>query len=146
MGCPSELQCNRRPADSACWAVELTRHVVRQTLWRASLSLVDNPFHADCQKALQKLQATPDGELPHSVLLKRMKMKARDFRDLVETLVQRGDIQCVQQSTSGRPGLFYRLRSGRRRRRETSREGVKEVRPNRPESGVKEGKKGERSA
>jgi len=97
--------------DSARWAVGLTRHVVRQTLWRASLSLVDNPFHADCQKALQKLQAEPDGELPHSVLLKRMKMKARDFRDLVQTLEQRGDIQCVQQSTSGQPGLFYRLRS-----------------------------------
>ena len=94
--------------------MELTRHVVRQTLWRASLSLVDNPFHADCQKALQKLQAEPNGELPHSVLLKRMKMKARDFRDLVQTLEQRGDIQCVQQSTSGRPGQFYRLRSRQR--------------------------------
>jgi len=100
--------------DSARWAVQLTRHVVRQTLWRASLSLVDSPFHADCQKALQKLQAEPDGELPHSVLLKRMKMKARDFRDLIQTLEQRGDIQCVQQSTSGRPGLFYRLRSRQR--------------------------------
>jgi len=100
--------------DSARWAVELTRHVVRQTLWRASLSLVDNPFHADCQKALQKLQAEPTRELPHSVLLKRMKMKARDFRDLIQTLEQRGDVQCVQQSTSGRPGVFYRLRSSQR--------------------------------
>ena len=100
--------------DSARWAVELTRHVVRQTLWRASLSLVDNPFHADCQKALQKLQAQSNGELPHSVLLKRMKMRARDFRDLIQTLEQRGDIQCVQQSTSGRPGVFYQLRSRQR--------------------------------
>ena len=101
-------------ADSARWAVQVTRHVVRQTLWRANLSLVDNPFHAKCQKVLQKLRDQPAGELPHSVLLKRMKMKARDFRDLVQTLEQRGDIHCVQQSTSGRPGMFYRLQASQR--------------------------------
>jgi hypothetical protein len=105
--------------DSARWAVEVTRHVVQQTLWRASLSLIDNPFHGECQKALQKLQEEPDGKLPHSVLLKRMKMKARDFRDLIETLDQRGDIQIVPKETSGRPYVAYKLRS-------RVKEGVKE--------------------
>jgi hypothetical protein len=101
-------------ADSARWAIELTRHVVRQTLWRANLSLVENPFHAECQKVLQKLQGEPNGELSHSVLLKRMKMKARDFRDLIETLDQRGDIGITKESTAGRPGRFYRLKSHHR--------------------------------
>jgi len=130
--------------DSARWAVQVTRHVVRQTIWRASLSLVDNPFHAECQKVLQKLQKAPSGELSHSRLLKRMKMKAREFRELIQTLEQRRDIEPVRQSTSGRPGLFYRLRS-RWGRGEGSGERVKEVSPNRPKGGVKEGKKGERS-
>jgi len=40
-----------------------------------------------------------------------MKMKARDFRDLTETLEQRGDIECASQSTSGRMGRFYRLKT-----------------------------------
>jgi hypothetical protein len=82
--------------ESATWAVNVTRHVVQQTLWRANISLVDSPFHALCQKALNKLIQSPDGKLMHSKLLKRMKIKTKDFKDLIDTLAQSGDIDVIQ--------------------------------------------------
>jgi len=53
--------------------------------------------------------AAPGFELPHSVLLKRMKMEAKNFIAIVATLEQQGDIVIRTQSTSGRPGRFYQL-------------------------------------
>jgi len=49
--------------------------------------------------------------LPHSVLLKRMKMDSKSFGMLVETLVQQGDIEIA---TTAKPGWHirsYRLAS-----------------------------------
>ena len=74
--------------------------------------VADNPFHAECLKALDKLRAAPGGVLPHSVLLKRMKMDARSFNELVTTLAEQGDLAIVQSPQSGhggRPTLAYRL-------------------------------------
>lgn len=41
-----------------------------------------------------------------------MKIKAKDFRDLIETLVQRGEIDVAHVPTAGRTGLTYRLTGG----------------------------------
>jgi hypothetical protein len=75
----------------------------------AQSHVADNPFHADCLKLMQKLRDAPDRTLPHSVLLKRMKMDAQTFLKLVQTLEQSGDVVIQTQSGSGRPGRYYRL-------------------------------------
>jgi hypothetical protein len=74
-----------------------------------------------CHNAIRKLQAQPDGTLPHSVLLKRMKITAAEFHNVVEALEQRGWIERVRMRTAGRPSLFYRL-SSRLRSAELSQE------------------------
>jgi predicted ArsR family transcriptional regulator len=61
---------------------------------------------------VEKLRAAPGGELPHSVLLKRMKMDSKSFGMLIETLIQQGDVEITQSAQSGhggRPTLAYRL-------------------------------------
>jgi hypothetical protein len=74
------------------WASAFVMHQTRRMLfWRANY-VAENPFHAECLKLVRKLREAPEHELPHSVLLKRMKMKTKDFKELVETLVQRGDV------------------------------------------------------
>jgi hypothetical protein len=78
-------------------------------LFMAAEHVAENPFHAECLKLLKKLHEAPNRELPHSVLLKRMKMAARTFQDLIETLRQRGDISLQPLNTGGRSGLAYRL-------------------------------------
>ena len=84
-------------------------HQTRRMLFMAQSHVADNPFHAECLKFLQKLRAAPGGELPHSVLLKRMKIDAKTFRVLVTTLEQRGDIVTRTEIISGGGGQFYRL-------------------------------------
>ena len=94
------------------WASRFIMHQTRRMLFMAQVHVADNPFHAECLKVMEKLRNAPGGQLSHQVLLKRMKTKARDFRDLIETLVQRGDVTAAPVQTSGRTGVVYRLMSG----------------------------------
>ena len=91
------------------WASHLVLHQARRMLFMAQSHVADNPFHAECLKFLQKLRNAPGQELPHSLLLKRMKIDAKSFLGLVTTLEQRGDITIRTQTTPGRSGRFYRL-------------------------------------
>jgi len=52
-----------------------------------------------------------------------MKVKAREFTEMVETLVQRGDVEVVPVTTAGRTGAMYRLAAGERRVKEEKEEG-----------------------
>jgi hypothetical protein len=97
---------------AAQWASAFVMHQTRRMLFMAQAHVAENPFHAECLKVVQKLREAPTRQLSHQVLLKRMKMKAKDFRDLIETLVQRGEVMVVHVPTSGRTGVVYRLTDG----------------------------------
>jgi len=91
------------------WASQFVMHQTRRMLFMAASHVADNPFHAECLKLLEKLRDAPGNELSHSVLLKRMKMDAKTFSVLIETLVQQGDLEIVMASTPGRNMRAYRL-------------------------------------
>ena len=94
---------------AAQWASAFVLHQTRRMLFMASSHVAENPFHADCLKVMQKLREAPGQSLPHSVLLKRMKIGAKHFQDLVETLVQRGDIDLIVETRKGSAKKAYRL-------------------------------------
>lgn len=94
------------------WATAFAMHQTRRQLFLAASYVAENPFHAECLKLLRKLREAPGQQLAHSTLLKRMKMKTKDFRELMETLVQRGDVESVASTNGGRPGVEYRLNAG----------------------------------
>ncbi len=94
---------------AAEWARRFVLHLIRRMLFMAQDFVADNPHHAECLKVLKKLREAPEGELAHSVLLKRMKIGANDLIGVIATLEQRGDIVIRTRSTSGRAGRFYRL-------------------------------------
>jgi hypothetical protein len=71
--------------------------------------VAENPFHAECLRLTQKLRAAPDQTLPHSVLLKRMKLDSQTFQKIIQTLTLQGDVEPVPVPTAGRTGLAYRL-------------------------------------
>jgi hypothetical protein len=96
-------------AEAVGWASQFVLHQTRRMLYMASSHVADNPFHAECLRMLKKLRESPDRTLPHHVLLKRMKMDAKSFRELIETLVQRGDITIDAVATEGRTRMVYRL-------------------------------------
>jgi hypothetical protein len=70
------------------------------------------PFDAECLKLLKKLRGAPGRELPHSVLLKRMKTDATTFRALIATLDQRGDVVTRAEVVRAGTARFYRLAGG----------------------------------
>jgi len=94
------------------WAWAVVHHQTRQMLYQAGSYVADNPFHAECLKFLKKLREAPGMELPHSVLLKRMKTDAQSFQRIVDTLHQQGDITMGPVKTPGRTGRAYQLRRG----------------------------------
>lgn len=91
------------------WASQFVLHQTRRMLFMASSHVAENPFHAECLKLMQKLRDAPGHEIPHSVLLKRMKIDAKHFVELIETLVQRGDIEVVTVPRAGAHRRSYRL-------------------------------------
>lgn len=95
--------------EAAEWASRLVMHQVRRMLFMAAGHVAENPFHADCLRLLKKLREAPGRSLPHHTLLKRMKMDAKSFRELIETLIQRGDIVIDAVATEGRTRTAYRL-------------------------------------
>jgi len=97
---------------AARWASRFVLHQARRMLFMAATHVAENPFHAECLKVIQKLREAPDRALPHSVLLKRMKIEAKHFLEIIETLVQRGDVEVIEAATGGRPRRAYRLLEG----------------------------------
>ena len=98
--------------DAATWAMAFVDHQVRRMLYMAGQYVSHGEFDAICKKLLRRLRETPNGRLEHSKLLKRTKVKARDFRDLIETLVQRGDVEVITTPTTGRPTIEYAVKEG----------------------------------
>ena len=94
---------------AVAWASRFVMHQTRRMLFMAAMHVADNPFHAECLKLIQKLRDAPCQQLSHQVLLKRMKMRAKDFKDLMDTLVLGGDVVVQTIETKGRTGMVYRL-------------------------------------
>lgn len=106
--------------DAVRWASEFVTHQTRRMLFMAHDHVSENPFHGDCLKLIKKLREAPEQTLPHSVLLKRMKMDSKTFQTLIETLLQQGDVEIQSVKTTGRTGVHYRLAGERSNRGETS--------------------------
>jgi hypothetical protein len=91
------------------WASAFVMHQTRRMLFMAAGHVAENPFHAECLKAVEKLRNAPGNELPHSVLLKRMKLDSKAFAALIDTLHEQGDVEVVTAPTAGRTMRAYRL-------------------------------------
>lgn len=95
--------------DSARWAWTIVEHQIKRMLFQAASHVAETPFHAECLRLTRKLREAPGCELSHSQLLKRMKLDARTFGELVTTLQQQGDVEIVEEKTPGRAKRSYRL-------------------------------------
>jgi hypothetical protein len=79
--------------------------------------LAESDFERNCKRFLEKLRNAPGDKLDHSTLLKRMKMSTKVFRELADTLQERGDIGIKQEKVEGRGRnpTFYFLKNGQNR-------------------------------
>lgn len=95
--------------DAVDWAWRIADHQTRRMLFMAQSRVAENPFHAECLKLKEKLRGAPGMQMPHSLLLKRMKMRTREFDEVVTALLVQGDIEVIQNVNLGRHGKNYRL-------------------------------------
>jgi hypothetical protein len=95
--------------DAVDWAWRIADHQTRRMLFMAQSRVAENPFHAECLKLKEKLRGAPGMQMPHSLLLKRMKMRTREFDEVVTALLAQGDIEVLQNVNLGRHGKSYRL-------------------------------------
>ncbi|MCZ7600817.1 MAG: hypothetical protein M5U09_27995 [Gammaproteobacteria bacterium] len=86
------------------WARQVVMHQTRRMLFMAAGRL-ENRIPRRVLKLMKNCARHRNANSRTSVLLKRMKMRAADFRDLVETLMQRNDIEPVEVATAGRTGV-----------------------------------------
>ena len=101
--------CPRIGPEAVRWASDLTLHQVRRMLFMAAEHSPENAFDGLMLKALRRLREAPGGRLSHSELLRRMKLDAHRFRQLMETLIERGEVVREVVVTSGRNADYYAL-------------------------------------
>ncbi|MCP4302536.1 MAG: hypothetical protein GY783_18280 [Gammaproteobacteria bacterium] len=95
------------------WSMEFAMHQTRRQLYRASVHVAENPFHAECLKFIKRLTEQPGRTMQRRQLMRAMKLKAADFDQIVGTLQQQEDIELVTIRTATRPAQGYRLRENK---------------------------------
>jgi hypothetical protein len=91
------------------WATAFAMHQTKRQLYLAHSYVAENPFHAECLKLVRKLRTVPNRQMEHSPLLKLMHMKAADFRELIQTLLQQNEIKIVTVPRAGSSKVIYKL-------------------------------------
>jgi hypothetical protein len=97
--------------EAAQWAITFVNHQIRRQIYMASIYAAENDFHALCLKVKEKLLHSPGKQLPHSGLLKRMKIDKDAFKKLIETLIEQGDILIKESTSATFKGVVYVLRN-----------------------------------
>lgn len=95
--------------DAVAWARAIAWHQVRRMLFMASQHVAENPFEAECLKLSNALREAPGFSMTHSALLRKMRMNSKQFMELIATMLERGQVQLHEESTSGRARKCYRL-------------------------------------
>jgi len=91
------------------WASEFALHQTRRQLYLASVHVAENPFHKECLKFKQRLSEHSDHVMARRELMRSMTLKASDFDQVVQTLVQQEEIELVTIETKTKPASGYRL-------------------------------------
>lgn len=94
---------------AAQWAIAFVNHQIRRQIYMASIYAADNKFHADCLKLKEKLRHAPGRKMQHSDLLRSMRIDKDNFKKLIETLFEQGDIQIESMAQVTKKGVIYKL-------------------------------------
>lgn len=92
------------------FATDFIDHQTRRMLYLADTHAAADDFDGMCKKVISKLQTCPDKQLSHSPLLKHTRWDAKRFKTVIETLMERRDIELVPVETVTKNGRIYKLR------------------------------------
>lgn len=91
------------------WAWAMVDHQTRRMLYMADLYVADSEFEAICKRFIQCLRQAPNNTAYRSLVLDRLKCKAMELNEIVDTLEQQGRIERVTITTKTKPAQAYHL-------------------------------------
>jgi hypothetical protein len=95
--------------DAVRWASEFSLHQTSRQLYLASVYVAENPFHKECLKFKKRLSEREGRMMARRDLMRSMTLKANEFDQVVQTLLQQEEIEPVTIATKTKPAHGYRL-------------------------------------
>jgi len=95
--------------DAVRWASEFSLHQTSRQLYLASVYVAENPFHKECLKFKKRLSEREGQTMARRDLMRSMTLKASEFDQVVQTLLQQEDIEPIMIATKTKPAAGYRL-------------------------------------
>lgn len=93
--------------DDIVAAINFIKRILPKTLQYYNLWLADK-FNKQINRVLD---ITSNTWVPRSTLLRRVGLKAREFDEIINTLIERDELEYKTLATSGRPVTFYRRKT-----------------------------------
>ena len=73
------------------------------------MHVANNPFHAECLRLKKRLADRPDRTMQRRELMRSMTLKANDFDQVIQTLIQQEEIELATVQTKTKSARGYRL-------------------------------------
>ena len=89
------------------WAHRFVFHSTERMLFQAATYVYDGEFDRQMKKVRRKLAGRPDRALSHRSLLQGMHMGRDELKKIIETMVDRGDVEIA---SGPKGGIMYKLR------------------------------------
>ena len=97
-------------AVDAAWAIALVRHCADHTMVEVERNVADNPVEANHKRVLGIIRAAGTAGLTKSELIRRTQfLDKRQRDDVIETLVESGQIGTAMRESATRPAMIFRV-------------------------------------
>jgi len=107
--CSEDHQDPRISVAGIDWAWAMVEHQTKRMLYMADLYVADSEFEAICKRFIHCLRQAPNNTAYRSQVLDRLKCKAMELNEIVDTLEQQGRIERVTITTKTKPAQAYHL-------------------------------------
>ena len=92
------------------WAIRFVRHFAGRTMEAVERHVADTETEAHLKRLREIIRVAGGGGLTKSELTRASQwLKARDRDDILNTLIEGGDIKLAMRETSGRRAMIYRV-------------------------------------
>ena len=95
---------------AAEWGRDVVLHLSQKMLWYGQSWIAENVVDETGKRLLRFIRNAPSGCIGRSALLKKSKMKSRDFTEIVSTLIEAGEIEVDKSKKDRGPtGVVYKI-------------------------------------
>jgi hypothetical protein len=91
------------------WARKLVEYLSKKIIFMATAHVYETPFDEMIKRSLDAIR-NAKGKLGHSQLLRKLKVDKDTFKKLIDTLIERGEIEREVIKTQTRTGVAYKMK------------------------------------